>query len=188
LGALGRRFYALANGVDPREVVGSRRARSVGSERTLHVDVTARADIEAHLRLAADAVAKRLRSSQRCARGVRVKLKATDFRLLTRQGLLSEPTDVAAVLFGRATALLDEFDERGPFRLIGLAVYDIGAATTPQLELVPAAGARERRLETAIDALVGRFGRGVVQRAGDLHRDRGVGVAANLDFLHDDED
>jgi hypothetical protein len=39
-----------------------------------------------------------------------------------------------------------------------------------------------------VDAIAARFGRGVVQRAGDLARDRGVGVAANLDFLHDRED
>jgi DNA polymerase IV len=188
MGALGRRFFALANGLDPREVVGSRRARSVGSERTLHVDVTARADIEAHLRLAADSVAQRLRQSQRRARGVRVKLKTADFRVLTRQGVLSEPTDVAAVLFDRARALLDEFSDRGPFRLVGLAGYELGAASAPQLDLLPAAGERERRLETAIDALVGRFGSGAVQRAGDMRRDRGVGVAANLDFLHDSED
>ncbi len=65
LGAIGRRFFSLANGVDPREVVGARRAHSIGSERTLNVDVTARADIEAHLRLAADTIAQRLRRSQR---------------------------------------------------------------------------------------------------------------------------
>lgn len=187
LGALGRRFFSLANGLDPREVVGSRRAHSVGSERTLNVDVTARADIEAHLRLAADTVAHRLRRSQRKGRGVRVKLKTTDFRVLTRQALLSEATDVAAVLFAHAVALIDEIEGGGPFRLVGLAVYDLEAATAaiPQLELLPPAGKRERRLETAIDALVGRFGAGVVQRAGDLNRDRGVGVAANLDFLHE---
>jgi DNA polymerase-4 len=187
LGGLGRRFFALANGVDSREVVGARRAHSVGSERTLHVDVAARADIEAHLRLAADTVAQRLRRSRRRARGVRVKLKTTDFRLLTRQSLLSEPTDVAAVLFSRATELLDDFDDTGPFRLVGLAVYDVDAEIADpngaQLDLLPAAGNRARRLETAIDALVSRFGSGVVQRAGDLSRDRGVGVAANLDFL-----
>jgi DNA polymerase-4 len=191
LGALGRRFFALANGVDAREVVGSRRAHSVGSERTLNVDVTARADIEAHLRLAAETVAQRLRRSRRRARGVRVKLKTTDFRVLTRQNLLSEPTDVAAVLFARATALLDDFAYAGPFRLVGLAVYDVDAAEADaeQLDLLPAAGNRARRLETAIDALVDRFGSGVVQRAADLGRDRGVGVAANLDFLHEhDED
>jgi DNA polymerase-4 len=188
LGALGRRFFALANGIDPREVVASRRAHSIGSERTLHVDVTARSDLEAHLRLAADSVAKRLRRSQRCARGVRVKLKTADFRVLTRQGLLAEPSDVAAVLFERAAALLGEFDHRGPFRLVGLAVYELDASAAPQLDLLPAAGLRERRLETAIDALVSRFGSGVVQRAGDLQRDRGVGIAANLDFLHDQDD
>jgi DNA polymerase-4 len=189
LGGVGRRFFSLANGVDPREVVGARRAQSIGSERTLNVDVTARADIEAHLRLAADTVAQRLRRSQRCARGVRVKLKTTDFRLLTRQCLLGEPTDVAAVLFERATALLAEFDDAGPFRLVGLAVYDIELADSngSQLDLLPPAGNRARRLETAIDALISRFGTGVVQRAGDLGRDRGVGVAANLDFLHERE-
>ena len=194
LGALGLRFFALANGEDPREVVGSRHARSVGSERTLNVDIASRTDIEAHLRLSADSVAARLRKSARLARGVRIKLKTTDFRVVTRQDSLGEPSDVAAVLFAKATALLDEIRERGPFRLVGLAAYDLAGAEDEavQLDLLPAAGKRERRLEATIDALVERFGRGVVQRAGDLKRDGGVGVAANLDFLHerkrDDDD
>jgi DNA polymerase-4 len=187
-GALGLRFFALANGVDPREIVGSRRAQSVGSERTLNVDVAARDEIAGHLRAAADTVAHRLRRSRRRARGVRIKLKTTDFRIVTRQGVLAEPTDVGALLFAQAKALLDEVGEPGPFRLVGLAAYDLDrAAPELQRELLPAAGFRERRLETAIDALAERFGRGVVQRAGDLRRDRGVGVAANLDFLHDRE-
>lgn len=189
LGALGRRFFALANGVDPREVIGSRRTHSVGSERTLNVDVTTHHDIAGHLRLSADTVAQRLRRSRRLARGVRIKLKTTDFRILTRQAVLAEPTDVGAVLFAQATSLLEEVGEKGPFRLVGLAAYDLGPVPTleQQLGLLPAAGNRARRLETAIDALAERFGRGVVQRAGDLSRDRGVGVAANLDFLHDRE-
>ena len=185
LGTVGKRFFALANGVDPRNVVGTHCAHSVGSERTLNVDVSARADIEGHLRLAAETVAQRLRRSRRCAGGVRIKLKTSSFRVLTRQGALSEPSDVAAVLFVRAKALLDELVDLGPFRLVGLAVYDIDVAAEEgaQLDLLPIAGHRARRLETAIDDLVSRFGKGVVQRAGDLSRDRGVGVSANLDFL-----
>jgi hypothetical protein len=71
-----------------------------------------------------------------------------------------------------------------------LAAYDIDAVDGhgAQLDLVPAAGRRERRLETAVDALVDRFGSGVVKRAGDLGRDRGVGASANLDFLHEQEE
>ena len=170
LGALGRRFFSLANGVDAREVVGWRRAHSVGSERTLNVDVAKREEIVAYLRLAADTIAQRLRRSKRRARGVRIKLKTTSFRVLTRQCLLGEATDVAAVLFATAAALLDEVRETGSFRLVGLAAYDLdaGEVSGVQLELVPAAGKRERRLETAIDSLVDRFGSGVVKRAGDL--------------------
>lgn len=189
-GELGRRFFALANGVDPREVVGSRRAQSISSERTLNVDIAARAQIAGYLRLSADNVAARLRRSHRLARGVRVKLKTTSFRIVTRQGVLSEPTDVGAVLYTHAASLLREVGERGPFRLVGLAAYDLVAAQTSaaQLALLPGPGNRERRLETAIDSLAARFGRGAVQRAGDLARDGGVGVAANLDFLHDGDD
>lgn len=188
LGALGRRFFALANGLDPREVVGSVRARSVSSERTLSVDI-GEALIAGYLRLSAANVAARLRRSHRFARGVRVKLKTTDFRVMSRQRGV-EPTDVGAVLFAHATSLLEEMaGESGPFRLVGLAAYDlVGAeALAAQLGLLPDAGNRERRLETALDALAARFGRGAVQRAGDLARDRGVGIAANLDFLHDRE-
>jgi len=188
LGALGQRFFALANGVDPREVVSSRHAHSVSSERTLSVDIGARKQIAGYLRLSSDNVAARLRKSQRLARGVRVKLKTTDFRIVTRQGVLGEPTDIGAVLFEQAASLLNEVGESGPFRLVGLAAYDLVAQEpAPQLELLPQGGNRERRLETAVDAIAERFGRGVVQRAGDLARDRGVGMAANLDFLHDRE-
>ena len=190
LGAMGRRFSSLAQGRDARAVVGSRRAQSVGSERTLNVDVSDHSQIAGHLRLSADTVAERLRRSKRFAHGVRIKLKTADFRVITRQSVLGAGTDVGADLFAHAKTLLAEVGEGGPFRLVGLAAYDLRAAETldAQLALLPEGGNRKRRLETALDALVDRFGRGVVQRAGDLGRDRGVGVAANLDFLHEQED
>ena len=61
LGALGLRFIALANGEDLRAVVGSRASRGLSSERTLSVDISARREIEAYLRSAAETVAQRLR-------------------------------------------------------------------------------------------------------------------------------
>jgi DNA polymerase-4 len=188
-GALGQRFVALANGVDARDVSGSRRAGSLSSERTLNVDIAARADIEAHLRAAADTVARRLRRSARTARGVRLKLKRSDFRIITRQGVLATATDVGAALFAKAASLLDEVNDPGPFRLVGLAAYELESQDDgAQLELVPAGESRARRLETMLDAVADRFGSGAVRRAADLGRDAGVGVGANLDFLADDGD
>ncbi|HLF11813.1 MAG TPA: DNA polymerase IV [Gammaproteobacteria bacterium] len=189
LGNAGRHFYALAHAEDPRVVAGARTAKSLGSERTLNVDVASKSELEHHLRNAAATVASRLRRRGAHARGVRVKLKRTDFRVLTRQRPLAEPTDVAAELFSTAAALLAEFDDSGPFRLVGLAAYDLAdAGERAQLGLPINENNRTRRLETTLDRLSERFGSGIVQRAAQLIGDGGVGVAANLDFLADRDD
>jgi DNA polymerase-4 len=119
---------------------------------------------------------------------VRIKLKRADFQILTRQDVLPAGTDVSAVLAAKAAELLMHVEDPGPFRLVGLAVFDLEqAAAEPQMSLLPAAGKRDRGLETAIDALEHRFGAGVVQRGGELFGDRGVGVPTNLDFLDTDD-
>lgn len=186
-GAMGRRFHALANAHDERPVDGSHEASSVGSEHTLNADIRARRDIEEHLRLAAETVAQRLRRRALVASGVRIKLKRSDFRVLTRQVSLTATTDVAATLFKQACALLAEVDDRGPFRLVGLAAYELDRrALEPQLSLA-VEDSRARRLETALDRVAERFGRGAVKRARELTGDRGLGLAANLDFLDEEE-
>jgi DNA polymerase-4 len=190
LGSVGRRFHALANALDPREVVAARAAASVGSERTLDVDVADSHAILAHLRVSADEVAKRLRRRSLVARGVRIKLKRTDFRILTRQGALPAETDVGADLYALAEQLLKDLvvAETGPFRLVGLACYGLTSRSTAggQLDLGDERRARTRRLETTIDRLAERFGAGIVKRAGELSANLGVGPTANLDFLSDD--
>jgi DNA polymerase-4 len=187
LGTLGVRFHELANAVDARSVDGTRRVSSVGSEHTLNSDIAARADIEQHLRAASEIVAQRLRKKRLVAGGVRVKLKRSDFRIVTRQCVLAESTDVGATLLANAVQLLAAVDDRGPFRLVGLTAYDLtsSAGGKAQLDLLTGEGSRARRLEVALDGIAAKFGSGAVQRAADLTRDRGVVPPANLDFLDD---
>jgi len=186
LGAVGRRFAELAQGRDVRTVATSREARGLSSERTLETDVESRAEIEAYLRSAAETVAQRLRRREIRARGVRIKLKRADFRILTRQRVLPAPTDVAAELFAVGARLLGELAETGPFRLVGLGAFDLVDARAAESQLGLDVGAGQaRRLETTIDGVRARFGASAVQRASELVADRGVGVASNLDFLDD---
>lgn len=187
LGELGRRFRALAHGQDGRPVAGGRAAKSIGCERTLHEDVSTRAAVEEHMRSAAETIAARLRRKRIRAGGVRVKLKRSDFRVLSRQCALAGATDTAAELFAVAESLLDApLLAEGPFRLVGMAAYDLSDANDEaQLGLPLDAANRDRRLETTLDRIAARFGAGAVQRAGMLVGDRGVGVGANLDFLTD---
>ncbi|MCH8239738.1 MAG: DNA polymerase IV [Proteobacteria bacterium] len=185
LGSAGRHFYALANAEDPRAVASRRASKSVGSERTLAKDVSDRQELKRHLRRSADDIGRRLRRKRIVAFGVRIKLKTTNFQLLTRQHLRQEPTDVAEQLYTDAAALLDAFKHPGPFRLVGMAAYDLApAGETSQFDLF-GSGSRWRKLETAIDELANRFGPNVLRRADELNRRR---QSPNLDFLDDDDE
>ena len=99
---------------------------------------------------------RRLRRKSYVAVGVGVKLKTTDFQILTRQHRLSEATDVTEKLYSVGVDLLNEFDHPGPFRLIGMVAYDlVGIDDQVQLDLF-SISARQRRLEVAIDELAER--------------------------------
>jgi DNA polymerase-4 len=162
-------------------VLGRRTSKSIGSEHTLDKDVREKADIKLHLRRSADAIGRRLRQKRFMALGVSVKLKTTDFKLLTRQRRLSEPTDVTERLYSVGVDLLNDFNHPGPFRLVGMAAYDlVGLNARIQLDLF-GTSARQRRLEVAIDELAERFGPDVVHRASDVAKPLGLG--SNLDFL-----
>jgi DNA polymerase-4 len=117
------------------------------------------------------------------ANGVRIKLKRADFRIITRQRALPKPTDVAAELYATGVALLDGIELGGAFRLVGLGAFDLDSPAADSQLALPIVDGRARRLETTIDGVKERFGAGAVQRASELLEDRGVGIAANLDFL-----
>lgn len=188
LGRTGARFLALSRGEDVREVAASRTAKSISSERTLERDIDTPDEIERQLRKAADGVGRRLRKNGLVAGGVRVKLKTSAFRVLTRQQSLPAETQSSEVLYRTAVALLSMFDERGPFRLVGVGAYDLrSVAESTQLDLdIGEEGGRSRRLDAALDAVARRFGPGAVQRGGDAIGQSGVVGDVNLDFLNDD--
>jgi DNA polymerase-4 len=174
----------LARAEDPRVVEASRSPKSISSELTLEIDVSAAQDISRHLRRAADTVGRRLRKQAYMARGVRMKLKRSDFRLLSRQTALGEPTQSAERLWQAAQGLLAQIDDRGPYRLIGLGAFDLVPADgETQLDLLNPTSPRSAKLEAALDAIEDRFGPGVVHRAvgtGGLHD---MQSDTSLDFL-----
>ncbi len=183
LGALGRRLHQLSHGVDPRRVERGRTARSIGSDRTLRADVRRPEDIRRHLLRAADRIARRLRGKGYVAHGVRVRLKTSAHQLLTRQRQLTVPGDTAALFFQEACELLEEFAHPGPFRLVGMAVFDLHWREAPQ-QLSLFHNPSARRLETTIDRVLERYGKQAVIRARDLENAATVhNDGVNLDFM-----
>ena len=185
LGKAGLHFHTLAQAEDPRPVSGGRQSKSIGSEHTLEEDVRAKSEIERHLHRSADAIGRRLKKKSYVAFGVGIKLKTSDFQILSRQRRLFEPTDVTARLYSVGLDLLSKLQHPGPFRLVGMVAYDLaGIDHVAQLDMFSPL-ARQRRLEVAIDTLATRFGTDVVSRANDFAGKGEVHFAPTLDFLDD---
>jgi DNA polymerase-4 len=186
LGRVGRHFHSLSQAEDPRRVESSRAARSLSSERTLSVDVDARDALASYVHEACDIVARRLRGKCLTARGVRLKLKTHDFRILTRQLRLRAATNATQPINAAAQQLLGDVNDPGPFRLVGIAVYELcDNAPDAQIDFLDAAeDARDdTRLDSVLDALHERFGPGSIRRAAEL-KDRTVFTEdVNLDYL-----
>ena len=183
LGVAGSHFYMLARAMDPRQVSCGRKAKSIGSDRTLSEDISDRTDIERHLRRAAERIARRVRSKNYVAQGIRVKLKTTKFEMLNRQRRLLKPDDTAETFFAVSKKLLSEFAHPGPFRLVGLTAFDLDWRQQPlQSDLFE--DHRQRDLEITIDHLIDRFGKDVVIRGMDLCHGGTISEnGMNLDFL-----
>ena len=181
-----RHFKALAQGEDPRPVARRRSARSMGSDRTLLNDVSSREEILQYLRRSADRVGRRLRDKNYRCRGVRVKLKTNQFKLHSRQCQLTEPSDCADHLYKVAAGLLEQFDDNGPYRLVGLAAYELIRADDPlQLDLF-ASNKASTSLEHTIDDCIRKFGKGVIGRAADIGDARTIAdTTPTLDFIDD---
>ncbi|MCC7121305.1 MAG: DNA polymerase IV [Gammaproteobacteria bacterium] len=82
-GRYGQRLHELARGVDERPVVAHRPVQSISAEQTFEQDLSP-AQIDAELPALADQVWRAAAHAERVGRTVVLKLKTSDFRLLSR--------------------------------------------------------------------------------------------------------
>ncbi len=124
LGQSGRDLHALANGIDPSEVVSDEEEKSISHEVTFATDIMNREELETELLEQSDKVATRLRKHGLIGRTVFLKLRYSDFTTVTRRITLEEPTCLSETIFTEAKTLLRERTEAGrrPVRLIGVGM------------------------------------------------------------------
>jgi DNA polymerase-4 len=156
LGSSGRHLWELSQGIDSREVVPDRAAKSVGAEDTFEEDLTGVDALRPHVHSQALRVGRRLRRAGVKGRVVQLKLKFADFTLITRRTTLREATDDGQTLYRTALELLERSHEGKPIRLTGVSVQL--DEVPPQLGLFPAAPPRTAKLNAALDRIAERFG------------------------------
>lgn len=121
-GKWGAALYDRARGIDLRGVRPPPPQKSEGRERTLEKDTGDRTILRAFLAEHAEHISASLRSRRLAGRTITLKIKLSDFTLLTRSRSLPFRTNEMAAIFSVASSLLENLFLPQPVRLIGLAV------------------------------------------------------------------
>jgi len=122
-------LFRAARGIDLRPVAAHRVRKSVGGERTFSEDIGSGAGLRNTLETIIDIVWDRIEAASARGRTVTLKLKFTDFHIITRS--TSAPDYVSGKdEFARLSrALLEaELPLRGPIRLMGLTLGNLEGA------------------------------------------------------------
>lgn len=122
-GRYGVRLYELARGIDKSEVIPDRPTQSISSEDTFERDVLL-TELEPMIRRLAEHTWAASRKETRIARTVVLKLKTSEFKILTRSHTPSSPPSSCEELTSIALSLRDRvsLNPQQRFRLVGVGL------------------------------------------------------------------
>jgi len=158
-GSMGERLYSLARGQDTRRVTRDDKLKSISKETTFFEDTSNPDLLDGHIWRLSEQVADRAKAKQLAGRTVTLKLKRTDFQLISRRHSLTDPTQLTDRIYSTARDLFAQAPQ-GPFRLIGVGISDLIGEAEADLSgnlLDPDAGKRAKA-ERAADEIRAKFG------------------------------
>ena len=124
-GKFGRRLAGYAQGRDNRKVTIGGAAKSVSAETTFARDINGTDELLLAIKPLCARVAARLVCGGHAGGTVVLKLKTGNFKLLTRNRQLPNPTQKAEVIYQQAVDLIEREADGRYFRLVGIGVGDI---------------------------------------------------------------
>jgi DNA polymerase-4 len=126
-GKAGHSFYGYARGIDLREVVPDRTAKSVSSETTFLADTDSLTLLNAELHSLAQEVIRRMNDESFYGKTVTVKVKYSDFKTVTRSRTFTHNITDFDVLLNSGMEILKQIDLSKKVRLLGLGVSNAGS-------------------------------------------------------------
>lgn len=169
-GRIGKRLHELSRGIDNRRVNPDQPVKSISSETTFDDDIGDGEKLIGHLWRLAVRTSDRAKSKGMGGRTIVVKLKTADFRTITRQSRLTEPTNLADQIYEVGEPLLLGEVDQGPFRLIGIGLSILSEVDPDGSEKKLFADTRDvhQQAERATDTIRQKYGRDAIFRGRSL--------------------
>ncbi|MEO5996696.1 MAG: DNA polymerase IV [Chitinophagaceae bacterium] len=126
-GKSGRFYYSIVRGIDEREVESNRETKSLGAEDTFSYDLTELEDMTRELDKITVTVVERLQRYKLKGRTVTLKIKYSDFKIITRSQSFIQPVNDSDTIAATAKQLLVDSDpEDKKIRLLGITLSNFG--------------------------------------------------------------
>lgn len=134
LGRSGEEIYFKIRGIDERRVDTSREIKSIGRETTLRTDTTNEETLNEYIELFAKNISRSLIRKKLKGKTVTIKIKYSDFKLITRGRSLDRGTCDFEEILSVAKYILEEIDLSKEVRLIGLTLSNLKEVSEEQLD------------------------------------------------------
>jgi DNA polymerase IV len=168
-GQYGEWLYVKARGEDTGAYAYQEEPKSISHETTFDADTDDADELERTLSYLVQLVGRRLRDHALFARTVGLKLRYSDFRTLTRDVTLDEPTHLDSVIYENVLALFNRArNRRLKVRLLGVRASNLERSTFQRNLLESPQHAKLDRVLEAADKLRDRFGFDAVRLARSL--------------------
>lgn len=182
LGKQGGVIHDYANGLDMTPVLRfdeQEKIKSVGNGTTFRRNLIGEEDIRTGVMALSDTVASRLRKYKMKAFGVKVDIKDPDFKVISRQVQLDNPTNLTEVIADTAMGIIKKhWRMRDPIRLITVTAINLcDENQAQQLSLFADENInteKEEKAERAMDDIREKFGGSAITFGSILKNDIGV--------------
>ena len=173
-GSSGEHYWQLAHGIDDRQVVPDREAKSISNETTFAEDIADMDVLRAWLVELVEQVARRLRHHDIKGGIVELNVRFADFQTITRSQTLAVPTNITQELLAAGVELLTQRlpARHLPVRLLGFGVHKFDDSGRFQQQLFDQLDReRHQELDRVADQITAKFGKLAIRRGVRLNKE-----------------
>lgn len=162
-GKHGSHMHQLALGIDQRDVVTLHDIKSIGHEDTYSKDILDLEPAKRELLSLANRVARRMRRKDLEGKTITLKVKYSDFKLITRSVTLHHYTNDSAEIYSNVCSLLEKTAVgKRPVRLLGISLSnlsDTGSGRQLSLFNQNKSNGKRKELNKTADSILDKFGK-----------------------------
>jgi DNA polymerase-4 len=175
----GRHLHSLSRGIDNRDVVPERIAKSIGHEETFSSDLATHEELRVQLVKLCDAVSRRTRDAGVAAGTLMLKVKFSSFESVTRSVTPALPLTTGPSMVAMLEPLLQSLDCSQGVRLLGVHAQKLTTESQGALRLFDDENDSVENIEEqwlpaaqAMDSITDKFGSGLIGPASAMDQRR----------------